>query len=105
MNNPAFIIDGFTEKKIVQDLCPGQPVRRTDLNGKSVTIDAIAKKIAPLIRSLGNKYYPIIILIDKEERSLGYDEIANQLYDKLIQEGISDQDIREIGRASCRERV
>lgn len=94
MNNPAFIIDGFTEKKIVQELCPGQPVRRTDLNGKSVTIDAIAKKIAPLIRSLGNKYYPIIILIDKEERSLGYDEIANQLYDKLIQEGISDQDIR-----------
>jgi len=94
MSNPVFIIDGFTEKKIVQELCPGQPVRRTDLNGKSVTITAIAKKIASLIRSLGNKYYPIIILIDKEERPLTFEQIADELMVKLIEEDITDQDIR-----------
>src|SRR5687767_14837605 len=62
MSNPAFIIDGFTEKLIVQKICPGKRVTRTDLNGKTVTIDAIAKKISSLIRALGNKYYPIIII-------------------------------------------
>ncbi len=94
MNNPAFIIDGFTEKKIVQELCPGQPVRRTDLNGKSVTIEAIAKKIASLIRSLNNKYYPIIILIDKEERQVSFEQLASYLQEALMNEGITDQDIR-----------
>jgi len=72
MINPAFIVDGYTELKIVQNICPGQPIKRTDLNGKSVTIVAMAKKIAWHIRLLGNRYYPIIILVDKEEREISF---------------------------------
>ena len=94
MFNPAFIVDGFTELKIVQAICPGQPVKRTDLNGKFVTINAIAKKIASQIRLLGNRYYPIVILVDKEERNIGFQEMANQLKDSLIKEGINNQDLR-----------
>jgi Domain of unknown function (DUF4276) len=94
MNNPAFIVDGFTEKSIVQKLCSNQPIRRTDLNGKGTTISAIAKKIASLIRLLGNKYYPIIILVDKENRNIDFEQMAIQLKESLIAEGITDQDLR-----------
>lgn len=94
MSNPAFIVDGFTEQKIIQNLCPGQPIRRTDLNGRDVTIAAIAKKIASLIRLLGNRYYPIIVLTDKEQRQLSFEEMATQIRDALAIEGCGDQDIR-----------
>ena len=44
MSNPAFIVDGHTEQKFISSICPGQPIRRTNLNGKSVQLSAIAKK-------------------------------------------------------------
>ncbi len=52
MNNPAFIVDGFTEMDILTKICPKSPIKRTDLNGKDVTINAMAKKIASHIRLL-----------------------------------------------------
>lgn len=90
MSRPAFIIDGFTEKLIIQRICPGSPINRTDLNGKTVSIDAMTKKIASLIRLFGNRYYPIIILIDKEQRKQPFDIIAKELEIKLIAEGVKD---------------
>ena len=86
MSNPAFIVDGFTELKIIQNICPGRPVKRTDCNGKDVELDAIAKKIALHIRLLGNRYYPIIILVDKENRNISFEDMAEQLRQKLIEE-------------------
>ncbi|EKE05301.1 MAG: hypothetical protein ACD_19C00364G0002 [uncultured bacterium] len=94
MSNPAFIVDGFTEKLIIQKLCPGKPISRTDLNGKNVTIDAIAKKIASLIRLFNNRFYPIIILIDKEERDQSITEIIDCLNQKLRDNGIVSCDFR-----------
>ncbi len=94
MSNPAFIVDGYTELKIVQNICPGRPVKRTDLNGNTVTFQAIAKKIASQIRLMSNRYYPIIILIDKEQRDVTFTEMANQIRQLLIDEGLGDQDIR-----------
>ena len=94
MSNPAFIVDGFTEKLIIQQLCPGRPISRTDLNGKSVTIDAIAKKIASLIRIFNNRNYPIVILIDKEDRQESTREIAMLLYEKLSEQNINCPDLR-----------
>ena len=94
MNNPAFIVDGFTEKLILREICPGKPVRRIDLNGKSVTIQAMANKIASLIRLFNNKYYPIIVIVDREERSNNSDEIKRKLRDELDARGLQDQDIR-----------
>lgn len=94
MNNPAFIVDGFTEMRIVQEICPNKPVRRLDLNGKDVTIAAMAKKISILIRALSNRHYPIIILVDKEKRNVTFEDMANQLGQALIGEGVINQDIR-----------
>lgn len=94
MSNPAFIVDGYTELKILQNICPGRPVKRTDCNGRDVKIKAIAKKIALHIRVLNNKYYPIIILVDKEEREMSFEEMAEQIRIELNNEGITDQDLR-----------
>lgn len=94
MTNPAFIVDGFTEKNVISKICPGRPVSRTDLNGKSVTLDAIANKICSLIRIFNNKYYPIIIVIDRENRAEDCETITIQLMELLIQKGLNNQDIR-----------
>lgn len=94
MSNPAFIVDGFTEKLIIDKICPGKPIRRTDLNGKSVTIKAIANKISSLIRLLNNKYYPIIVVIDREDRQEDCVTIIDNLMDELKQKGHEHEDIR-----------
>lgn len=94
MPNPAFIVDGHTEQGLIGAICPGHPIQRTNLNGKNVTIDAIAKKIASMIRLLGNRHYPIIILVDREDREETCDVLIEQLYASLIKEGINNLDIR-----------
>jgi hypothetical protein len=94
MSKPAFIVDGFTEKLILGKICPGKPVRRTDLNGKHVTIKAIANKISSLIRLLNNKYYPIIIVIDREDREGNCTEIIKELREELTEKGHENDDIR-----------
>lgn len=94
MSNPAFIVDGYTEKLIIQQLCPGKPISRTDLNGKKVSLDAIAKKVASLIRLFNNRHYPIIVLIDKEEREQDIAEIIEYLHSKLEENGIVNCDVR-----------
>ncbi|MBS1522432.1 MAG: DUF4276 family protein [Bacteroidetes bacterium] len=94
MSSPAFIVDGFTERNIVQQICPGKPIRRTDLNGKNVSIEAIAKKIASLIRLLNNRHYPIIILVDKEDRNMSNEEMCQKLRQLIIEEGINDIELK-----------
>jgi hypothetical protein len=94
MSTPAFIVDGFTEKLIIGKICPGKPIRRTDLNGKHVTVKAIANKISSLIRLLNNKYYPIIIVIDREDREKNCEEIIEELRLELTEKGHENDDIR-----------
>jgi hypothetical protein len=64
----AFIVDGVTEKRIVQGLCPGSPVRMTNLNGKGVTPAAIAKAVYSLISLLKGRHYPVFVICDREGR-------------------------------------
>jgi hypothetical protein len=94
MSKPAFIVDGFTEKNVLSKICPGRPVSRTDLNGKSVKIEAIANKIFSLVKIFNNKYYPIIIVIDREGRVEECEEIASSLKKELDNKGLNNQDIR-----------
>lgn len=94
MSKPAFIVDGFTEKLILEEICPGSKITRTDLNGKTVTIKAIGKKISALIKLLGNNFYPIIILVDKEDRQESCEILIRELTEELIENGCGDQDIR-----------
>ena len=94
MPNPAFIVDGHTEQCFISQICPGRPIQRTNLNGKNVTIPAIAKKVASMIRLFGNRHYPIIVLIDKEDRESSIEDICDELHLQLEGEGITNQDIR-----------
>jgi hypothetical protein len=94
MATPAFIVDGFTELKIVQKLCPNTPIQRTDLNGKRVTLEAIANKISQLVRLYGNRHYPIIVLIDKEDRNISFNVMSQAIQQLLDDAGLTDQDIR-----------
>lgn len=93
MYNPAFLVDGFTEKLILARICPGSVVNRIDCNGNSVSIGVMTKRIASLIRLMNNRYYPIIILIDREERDLTIYQIQEQIRIELENLGIKD-DIR-----------
>jgi hypothetical protein len=94
MCNPAFIVDGHTELRVIQRMCPGKSISRTDLNGKTVTISSIAKKISNLIKILNNRYYPIIILVDREQRSEDTQTLKQELHSKLVELGHSSDDIR-----------
>jgi len=91
MSNPAFLIDGFTEKLILERICQNKKINRINLNGNSVSISAMAKRICSLIRLLNNKYYPIIILIDREDRSQSIEEISSELRNEINKEGILDE--------------
>lgn len=94
MPKPAFIVDGFTEKALVQALCPGHPIIRTNLNGRDVKITAIVQNIAVQIRLLNNRNHPIVVLVDKEQRSETAAEIVTSITDGLREAGLKDQDIR-----------
>ncbi len=89
MSNPAFIVDGQHEQKIVQKLCPGSPVRRLNCNGEQVEISAAAKRAASLIRLIGNKHYPIVIIYDREKRKESADGIRQRFLKYFKDEGIT----------------
>ncbi len=94
MSNPAFIVDGFTEKILLERLCPNKPVKRTDCNGKDVKLSVMAERIASHIRLLGNRHYPIIILVDKEERVITHEKMAEELRLEIEKQGIKNHDLR-----------
>lgn len=94
MMNPAFIVDGFTERNIIHSICPGTPIKRTDLNGKEVTLEAMAKRVASIIRVLNNRHYPIIVLVDKEARDIPFKVMCRELEELIRKEGIKDLDLR-----------
>lgn len=95
MPNPAFIVEGRMEQLIARRICPGQPVTKIGCNGNSAPIEVVAKFIAAQIRVLNNRYYPIIIVFDREDRDMSCDKIKNDLLNILHDSyNFSDQDIR-----------
>src|SRR6185437_1125007 len=92
----------LTEKKIIQKLCPDSPVRMTNLNGKSVSIPAIAKRISSFLTLLKGRYYPVLILVDREGRPETSEAIEEELVRELVgQYGCKPQDIV----VSCPDRM
>lgn len=89
MPEPAFIIEGEMEKRIIQTLCPGRPVRRIGCNGDGVKISVVAKFIDVQIRLLKN-FHPIVVIFDRERRKEGCPALMNDLsleLDKLGHNG------------------
>lgn len=93
MSNPAFLIDGFTEKLVLEKVCPNTKINRINCNGSSVSIESIAKRVSSLIRLLNNRHYPIIVVIDREDREMTTIEIEKALQDELTKAGVKD-DVR-----------
>lgn len=90
MHKPAFLVDGHQEKKFIQRACPGIPVRIINLNGDDVEIQAIVKHVGSLIRLLGSRYYPIVIIIDREGRDKTSETLCAEIIQGLREEGIAD---------------
>jgi hypothetical protein len=90
---PAFLVDGLTEKKIVQRLCHGATVRLTGVNGKDVAVNVIAKAAFSLIRLLRGRHYPIVLIVDREKRSQSSEEIEEDLEETLVKLGVPKGDI------------
>ena len=97
----AFIVDGVTEKKIVQALCPGAPVRMTLLNGRDVSVEALAKAVATLFRTYKGRHFPVFVVADRETRGIASERLEGLILDALAIHGIPlDQVI-----VSCPDRM
>jgi hypothetical protein len=86
MPEPAFLVDGVMEQKILAKICNGKKVLRTNCNGRDVAMKAIARRVATLSRLLKN-YDPIIVLIDREERQEDCKKLLAELAGELTQAG------------------
>lgn len=93
MNKPAFLVDGFTEKLVLEKICPNTKINRINCNGNSVSLESIAKRVATLIRIMNNRHYPIIIVVDREDREMTVAEIEVKLKEEIEKNGIKD-DVR-----------
>ena len=89
----AFIVDGFLEQKAVQKICSGRPVVRTNLNGKSVGIEAIAQAVATLASTFIDDHYPIYVILDRETRSISSVEMEDAIIALLKGHGINTEAI------------
>ncbi len=83
MPEAAFIVEGVQEQNIVRRLCPNSKAVLLQLNGDAVQIKQIAKKIESFFRIFNNKYYPIFVIFDRENRKETHEEIVRILIDHL----------------------
>ena len=88
---PAFLVDGVTEQKFIQLVCKGRPVKIINCNGSSVSASAIAKRAASLIRLWGGKFFPIILIVDREGRREAAAAFCTALRESIVAEGVNDQ--------------
>jgi hypothetical protein len=91
MPEPAFLVDGVMEQRILSQICPNKPVRRLNCNGTDVPLEIIVKKVEFHIRLLNNRYFPIVILLDREKRSKTCNEIVAELSKLLNDRGFAGQ--------------
>lgn len=78
---PVFIVDGEHEQRFLQRICGTTcVVRQLSCNGKQVSVEALAKRAATLLRLLQNKVSPpFIICVDLEGRQCRFDDFADQI--------------------------
>lgn len=94
MPSPAFLVEGQMEQKILQRICPGQPVRLIGVNGDHVKLEAICDRLETQIRLLGNRYHPIFVVFDREGREAPALEISTSVASMLMARGFQGHDIR-----------
>lgn len=85
MTRVAFIIDGFTEKRILQRLCGDVKIARLNVNGRDVKIASIARRVDTILKVFGNRYYPVFVVFDREGRRETAEEVRLGLI-RLLEE-------------------
>ena len=91
MPEPAFLVDGVMEQRIIGHICRGKTVQRLNCNGTDTPLEVIVNRIEFHIRILNNRYSPIIVLIDREKRTKTCEEIAAEMSCLLIARGYGNQ--------------
>jgi hypothetical protein len=91
MPDPAFLVDGVMEQRILRKLCPGKTAIRIECNEGNVALGAIVKRVDTQIRLLNNRYYPVVILIDRETRKISCDKIMQEITRQLNELGHAGQ--------------
>ncbi|MCZ8102993.1 MAG: hypothetical protein O9972_34510 [Burkholderiales bacterium] len=97
----AFIVDGQLEKRVVQRLCNSAPVRVTNMNGRNVEISAIAKLICSFLDLFRGRYFPVVIVIDREARDQSSEQIEAEIKVRVSEYGHDVQGII----VSCADRM
>jgi Domain of unknown function (DUF4276) len=91
MPEPAFLVDGVMEQRIIGHICRGKTVQRLNCNGTDTPLGVIVNRVEFHIRILNNRYSPIIVLIDREKRRKTCGEIADEISRLLNGRGYSGQ--------------
>ncbi len=88
MSNPAYLVEGHMEQLFLGETCHhSTPIVRIGTNGDDVEIATMGKFIDTKIRLFGNRYYPIVIIFDREKRKATCEEIREELYSFLHEQG------------------
>lgn len=87
----AFFVDGKMEQMFVQNVCPGAKVQLINCNGDRVKLEAIADRLATLLRLLRSRYSPVIIIFDREKRDKTTEELSRELSELLLARGVTDR--------------
>jgi hypothetical protein len=88
MPEVAFIVEGQLEQRVIQLVCPGKKVVLLGANGDDVKAATICDRIATQFRLFSNRYFPIIVILDREKRAQTCAEFEAELQTELSGRGI-----------------
>jgi hypothetical protein len=88
MPSPAFIVEGHLEQRMIQIACPGNKVVLLGVNGDDVLMGTIATRIETHLNLFSNRYYPVIVIFDRERRQQSVSELVVELQGSLCKRGI-----------------
>ena len=91
MPEPAFLVDGVMEQRIIGHICPGKTVQRLNCNGIDTPLEVIVNRIEFHIRLLNNRHSPIVVVIDRERRTKTCEQISGEISDLLSGRGYTGQ--------------
>lgn len=91
MPDPAFLVDGVMEQRIISRLCQGKIIQRLNCNGTDTPIVVIVDRVEFHMRILNNRCSPIIVLIDREKRPASCEEISFEISRRLDERGYGGQ--------------
>jgi hypothetical protein len=91
MNNVAFIVEGLMEKLALQKICKSRTIRLLNCNGDNVKLSAICDRIETIIKVFNNRLHPIIVILDREDRSMTSMDMATEIVRLLRAKNIVDE--------------